>query len=201
MTSLYPFVNKTGKIPIGHPEIITENFEDLDKYEGLVNCKVILPKGLFQPGLPCKMNGKLFFHLSKCCAETQQQSPCAHTDAERSFIGTWVTDKVKKAVTIGYKVIKLYEVWHFGEISKYEPETMTGGLFTEYVNTFLKIKQEASGWPDWCQTEYDKLWYIDLYEKKEGVRLEYHKNQEKPRIACFGQTDAQLFLGQVWTTV
>lgn len=38
VTYLYPFVNNTGKIPIGHPEIITENFENIAKYEGLQNC-------------------------------------------------------------------------------------------------------------------------------------------------------------------
>jgi alpha-acetolactate decarboxylase len=26
VTSLYPYINKTGKIPIGHPEIVTEGF-------------------------------------------------------------------------------------------------------------------------------------------------------------------------------
>ena len=42
---------------------------------------------------------------------------------------------------------------------------MTGGLFTEYVNTFLKIKQENSGYPNWCQNENDKIKYIQDYEK------------------------------------
>ena len=36
VTSLYPFINKTGKIPTGHPEIITENFQSIDNYEGLI---------------------------------------------------------------------------------------------------------------------------------------------------------------------
>lgn len=27
VTSLYPFVNKTGKIPFGRPKIVTENFD------------------------------------------------------------------------------------------------------------------------------------------------------------------------------
>jgi hypothetical protein len=26
VTSLYPYINKTGKIPIGHPEIVTDGF-------------------------------------------------------------------------------------------------------------------------------------------------------------------------------
>ena len=32
----------------------------------------------------------------------------------------------------------------------YDPQTVKVGLFAENVNQFLKIKQIASGWPDWC---------------------------------------------------
>ena len=41
VTSLYPFVNKTGKVPKGHPFIITENFGNIHEYEGLIKCKVL----------------------------------------------------------------------------------------------------------------------------------------------------------------
>lgn len=35
VTSLYPYIKKkTGKIPLGHPHINTENFEDINRYEG-----------------------------------------------------------------------------------------------------------------------------------------------------------------------
>jgi hypothetical protein len=37
VTSLYPYINKTGKIPIGHPEIVTEGFTDIQQYEGMQN--------------------------------------------------------------------------------------------------------------------------------------------------------------------
>ncbi len=43
----------------------------------------------------------------------------------------------------GYKVEKIYEVWNFDQIAQYDPSTMSGGVFTDYVNTFLKMKQEA----------------------------------------------------------
>ncbi|CAG2190801.1 unnamed protein product [Mytilus edulis] len=37
VTSLYPFINKTGKAVLGHPSIITENFGDISNYDhGLV---------------------------------------------------------------------------------------------------------------------------------------------------------------------
>ena len=44
VTSLYPFINKTGKIPLGHPTIITEDFDSIDTYEGLIKCKILPPK-------------------------------------------------------------------------------------------------------------------------------------------------------------
>ena len=145
VTSLYPFINKTGKYAVGHPEIITENFEDLECYEGIVKCKVLAPHKLLIPVLPCKMNGKLLFPLCRTCAETQHQDDCRHSNDERAFIGTWVTDELKKAVQKGYVLEKMYEVWHYTRVEQYDPETKTGGLFTGYVNKFLKVlfKQDS----------------------------------------------------------
>jgi hypothetical protein len=40
---------------------------------------------------------------------------------------------------------------HFDETEQYDPKTKTGGLCIDYVNTFLKMKQEASGWLEWCR--------------------------------------------------
>ena len=134
------------------------------------------------------------FHLCKTCAETAQQTPCRHTDEDRSFIGTWVTDEVKKAVEMGYMIAKVYEVWHFDQVSQYDPKSKKGGLFTKYVNTFLKIKQEASGWPKWCQTKADKNKYIDLYNQKEGILLDCNKRKENPRLRAL----AKLMLNSFW---
>ncbi len=101
--------------------------------------------------------------------------------------GTWVTDEVKKAVQKGYQIVTIYEVWHFNEISRYDPLTKTGGLFTEYVNTFLKLKQKASGWPVWCKTDDDRHKCVELYHQKEGTRLEYNKLMLNSFWGKFGQ--------------
>ncbi len=39
------------------------------------------------------------------------------------------------------------------------------------MNNFLKIKQEKSGFPSWCQSKSDKRKYIQDYEKFEGIQL------------------------------
>ena len=81
--------------------------------------------------------------------------------------GTWVTEEVKLAVRNGYKVMKM-----FSNNEKYDAEKKSGGFFTEYVNTFLKVKQENSGYPSWCENDNDKDKYIEEYERNEGIRLE-----------------------------
>lgn len=113
VTSLYPWVNKTGKIPLGHPKVITENFDDVSCYEGLVKCKVLPPRGLHIPVLPVMCNGKLIFSLCRMCSETFQQTPCNHSVPERAFVGTWVTDEIKEAISQGYVIQNIYEVWPF----------------------------------------------------------------------------------------
>lgn len=106
-TSLYPYVNKYSTYPVGHPEVITENFGNIHDYFGIIKCKVLPPRGLYHPVLPMKCNGKLMFPLCRMCAETLQQESCSHADDERMLLGTWVTEEVKKAVEKGYIIQKV----------------------------------------------------------------------------------------------
>ena len=66
----------------------------------------------------------------------------------------------------GYTQLKIHEVWHFLEAQR------RTGLFTDYVNTWLKLKQESAGWPSWCHTVEQKGDYIHRYQEQEGIRLD-----------------------------
>lgn len=79
-------------------------------------------------------------------------------------------------------MVEMYEVWHFDEISQYDPVTKDGGIVTEYVNTFLKIKQEASDWPKWCKIEEDQQMYINNYYEKEGIWLTAEHIKKNPGL-------------------
>jgi len=109
--SLYPYVNKYGLYPVGHPKILTENFKPIAKgkspYEGLVKCMVLPPKRLLHPVLPFRSAGKLLFPLCSTCADKKRMSPCVHNDNERVITRTWVTNELYKAVEKGYKVSHL----------------------------------------------------------------------------------------------
>ena len=65
-------------------------------------------------------------------------------------------------------------MWHF--------PAHTDELFKEYVNTFLKIKQEASGYPKDCVTDEQKQTYIEEYYEHEGIRLDPENIKYNPGL-------------------
>jgi hypothetical protein len=147
---------------------------------------VLPPPGLFHPVLPYRTQGKLMFPLCKTCADTCNQTPCDHSNNQRAIQGTWCHIELKKALEKGYQILRLHEVWHF-------PET-SSELFKEYIDTFLKIKQEASGYPNECFTEEQRQHYVNEYFEKSGIRLDPHKIERNPGLRAL----AKLMLNSFW---
>lgn len=101
------FIYLFFRYPVGHPTIITKDFSNVEDYFGVIKCRVLPPRGLFHPVLPYRSNGKLMFPLCKSCVEILCQESCTHTDNQRAFTGTWITEEVKKAKEMGYKILKV----------------------------------------------------------------------------------------------
>ena len=195
VTSLYPWVNKTCVYPKGHPRVIfNPGHTDISFYFGLVQCKVLPPRHLYHPVLPYRHDSKLLFPLCAACVEQEMPkrpldrcAECVHTDEQRALTGTWCTPELSKAVDLGYDIQYIYEVWHFDETCE--------GLFKDYVNTWLKIKQEASGWPSWVgEDETKRQQYLREYFEHEGIQLEYNKIQKNPGL----RTLAKMMLNSMW---
>ena len=194
-TSLYPFINKYARYPKGHPTIITDNFAPLDTYFGIVKVKILTPKGLYHPVLPYRSQGKLKFPLCRTCADAENKQPCTCSDAERAITGTYCTPEVMKAIEKGYKVLHIYEVYHWDESMTYDKCQKTGGLFSEYVNMFLKFKQESSGWPEHCvNDEAKQMEYLADYFEQEGVKLDPSKIVKNPGLRAV----SKLALNSLW---
>ena len=193
--SLYPFIIKYGKFPIGDPEITTSNFKNINEYYGLVKCKVLPPTDLYMPVLPTRLtSGKLVFPLCSTCASQCQKTTCEHMPGERALVGTWTTDEIQKALAVGYEIITLYEVWDFPESSQYDHTSHTGGLFTGYIDKFFKLKLQYSGWPDGCVSESEKDAYIDSIFEREGIKLK----KEDIEINSGLRALAKLMLNSFW---
>ena len=197
VTSLYPWVNKNATYPIGHPSIFTNpRSQDIEDYFGLATIDIVPPADLFHPVLPVRSNKKLTFPLCSTCVKIEQSnamllrsSSCSHTPEERTLRGTWTTPEIQKAVAKGYKVVKIYEVWHFPKHQRRE------GLFAQYVNTFLKLKQEASGWPNEVGDDAEKRQdYIANYLRHENIQLDPEKIEKNPGK----RSTAKLMMNSFW---
>ena len=207
--SEYPWACKYRRFPIGHPEIFTHNFKFSTPfpnqvngrqlpYFGLIKCRVLPPQDLLDPVLPVrfKINGadKLVFPLCAQCAQEQnsEAGSCQHSPLERSIVGTWVSPELQKAIDCGYKILELIEVWHYPRSEQLDKNKL--GLFTADINFFLKMKQEASGWPRGVETDEEKDAYIEDYYQKEGIRLDKNKIKYNPGRRLI----AKLFLNTLW---
>ena len=195
--SLYPWVCKYGKFPVGHPEVFAGQeckTLDLNKTDGLIKCRVLPPQDLFHPVLPQKMNNKLMFVLCRLCGgEMGKGVVCTHSDSERALTGTWVISEVNKAIEKGYRILEIFEIWRY-QVEQYNTETKEGGLFVNMMNRFLQIKQEASGFPSSCQNEGDKTNYIQNFWEKEGIQLEAGKIESNSGLRSL----AKLILNSFW---
>lgn len=144
-TSLYPWTNKNCFYPVGHPVAIHEpKGKDSSPYFGLVTCKILPPYGLYYPVLPHRSGGKLRSPLCRTCVAQEQPKPltkrryhCSHTESERCLVGTLATRKLQEAINQGYVILHVYDIWDFPRNSN--------TMFSSYVDTFPKFKQEASG--------------------------------------------------------
>ena len=197
LCSLYPTICKNRQFPVGHQTIYSqENIgkDNIRQYCGLIKCKVLPLTNLYHPVLPQKCRQKLMFPLCRSCAEkTDPHMRCTHLQAEdRSFTGTWVTIKLFAALDRGYKLLDVYEVWHFSEMAQYIRESGEEGIFAGYINTFLRIKQESSDYPDWCKTEQDKIKFKQDYFEAKGIRLE--KVEKNKGIRAI----AKIMLNSLW---
>lgn len=197
--SLYPYVCKYFKFPIGHPTIhvgdACKNVEACLRMDGLMKCAIVPPKHLYHPVLPYRHKGKLLFCLCRSCVLEQNANAVCHhsTDAERALIGTWVIDEVRLAVEKGYRISEIQEVYQF-QVTQYDRETGTGGLFVQYINTFLKLKAEASGYPSWVRTPDDEDLYIRQFQDSEGIALD----KDSIRLNPAKRGLAKLCLNSMW---
>ena len=126
VVSLYPSVQRNSIYPVGHPVIdndpdLNETIKHiLDKKVGFVECDIIPPKNLYHPLLLVKKNGKLVESL-----------------LDEDFIKkVYTTLELNKALSIGYKIVKVYTSHIYYSQSK--------EIFKSYVDKLFELKNKYS---------------------------------------------------------
>jgi hypothetical protein len=154
---------------------------------GIAKVRVLPPRDILHPVLPLRCeSGKLVFPLCKTCAENNNQQDCHCSDRERSWIHTYCSGELEAALDQGYQILHYYETLHWPRTTQFKKKTLaltewdksfSDGLFAHYVNAFLQIKQQASGYPDWvrnaCPDKQNEnvMSYIGQYFEHEGIHL------------------------------
>lgn len=188
--SLYPYVNRSKEYMIGWHQVITENFGDLStvhlRYKGFFKCSVLPPRNLLHPVLWMKCNKKLIFPLCAQCALLENPDICDHTENQRALRGVYASIEIVKAVSLGYRILSVDEIWHW--------EEWRTGLFASYINSLYKYKEESSGWPASCTTEEKKQSYLKQMKEREGICLDPQHIKKNPGMRSI----AKLCLNSLW---
>jgi len=79
-------------------------------------------------------------------------------------------------------------------VTKYDPHTSEGGLFADCINTFLKLKAEASGYPSLVRNSEDEERYVETFNAREDVLVD--RDAIRPNAAKCGL--AKLCLNSLW---
>ncbi len=123
--------------------------------------------------------------------------------------------EVYKALEKGYRVISVQQVWHYERWAKYNGQDPDSGLFTRYIDTFLRLKAQASGrlilagavsnvtflnnlgWPSWVQSDGDKEGFIAEYEQREGIQLDPSQVEVNKGLHFIAKLALNSFWGKV----
>lgn len=172
--SLYPYVMKSKAYPTGNPNVLTrEKIHHTlpwtkprhNNYRGLLLVRVLPPTNLLRPLLAYRtkeQSARLTFPLCSTCAEMKNPNICKHADTDRSWIDAYTHYELDKALSLGYKVVDVFEVffiilifykfyylrllinafmqfqiWSYPSWASVERKN---GLFQGYIDTFLKLK-------------------------------------------------------------
>ena len=204
--SLYPYSMKNNVFPQDHPIRIVNQFDAPISvvceggcrflhlcpgyhislpYFGVIKAKILPPRKLLHPVLPVRCLQRLMFPLCQTCAENEQQDhSCTCQDSLRMLTGMWCTPEVDNALTLGYKLIKVYEILHW--------EEKTDNLFSSYINTFLRLKTEASGYPSGVDEEE----YVKRYARREGIHLQPSRIEKNPGLRSLAKLALNSFYGK-----
>lgn len=197
VTSLYPYINKYGRYPTGKPDIlIGKDLENRTVFDinGVLKVDILPPKGLYHPVLGVKLHNKLMFVLCFACARDKCIDQCTHSDNERMIHGTYIADELRLAVQKGYRVLKIYEAWHYEKMTCFDKSTGESGLFSGYIDTFIKLKTMYSGFPAWCKNNADKENFVKSFYDHEGIMLDINSISKNSGYRSL----AKLLLNSLW---
>lgn len=162
-------------------------------YRGLLKVLVLPPRDLIIPVLPAKFDDRLLFPLCRSCAVAYRKKmtrdadyECKHSVEERAFVTTVTHLELNAALDRGYTVLHVDRVWVW--------KLWSNTLFQSYVRSFMKIKAEASGWPEDCVDDKSRQEWMREYRERYSIEIDPTHVRENPAK----KEISKRFLNSLW---
>ena len=127
-------------LPIGQPTRLyrPQSYDFLTDRLGIAKVLICPPSNCYAPILSYRIDQEVYYGCCRTCMEIKSTN-CTHTVKEKSFIGTWTLSEIRYAITLGYSVEQVVEVWEYGEKSN--------TLFRSFIVPFMynKIVSKSTG--------------------------------------------------------
>ena len=105
--------------------------------------------------------------------ERNQYFKCEHhEDSDRTWVEGFTHSELNKALALGYVVKEVFEVHHYEKWAHLGGMGDEAPLFADYINAFIKMKLEASGWPKNCKTDVEKKQFLEQCRLQDGIELD-----------------------------
>ena len=182
--SMYPWVNKNGEYPLGHPEIISQpGHTDLSRYFSLAKCMMLPPHSLFHPMLPYRHAGKVTFSLCASCVTEEMSKPflertpvCTYTDSERQLVGTWCTPELLKAIE------KIEKNPGLRTLAKMMLNSMWGKFGQRTNKTQVWEFDDPQKFSTFCNSDALQIKYVGI-QSDDRVEVQYTLQEEDESIS------------------
>lgn len=148
--SMYSYIAAETFFPIGDYEIILENdlqqgisIKDNEIFYKNESCQsdialvsILVPSDLKKPFLSYRLNDQTFNANCFSCLRAKKISPCRHkSDNKRRFVSVWTVIELSYCLSLGYKILHFYELYHYKESAK---------LLTDFVKVMASQKLKNS---------------------------------------------------------
>ena len=117
---------------------------------GSAHVRILPPQNLKFPFLQYRVNDlHVFLSLCKKCALTKTKK-CNHDQSLRAFESCWLISDLNKALSLGYEIIKWFELHHYEK---------TDFILKYYSKILYALKLQNSGFPPGVNTYDQKVQY------------------------------------------
>ena len=159
LTSQYPSLALSKTFPLGSFDVLVGRDLDDVSFEnnvmkhkgedinGLVMVTIDPPQGLFYPFLLYRVEKErsVATLCTTCC--TKKLNVCTHKGMERYITGTYTVPEINYALSLGYRVVRLYEIWMYRRM---------GNIFGNVYKLLLRNKIKFSGLPVTALDEFEE---------------------------------------------